>query len=154
MIRVMINLKQEFELEREIESYPQKLQDLSDTLLGLRHEEEPPRFRKTLLTRYGPCIQTIPNVCSLLDALQELSIRRHIAETGKMVVNPYPTEYALLRHLLARCTNFRFPTLQLCHIHLGTLRHLDLIIEFFIPITTHLVIVNEFHRPPRISNFL
>ncbi|KAF9000182.1 hypothetical protein BGZ52_010261, partial [Haplosporangium bisporale] len=36
--------------------------------------------------------------------------------------------------------------MQLSHIYLGAPRLLDLIIEFFIPVTTHLVIVYEF--PP------
>lgn len=60
-----------------------------------------------------------------------------------MVFSLYPTEYALLRHLFARCTNLRFLTLQLSQIHLGTPRLLDLIIKFFIPVTTHLVIVYQ-----------
>ncbi|KAF9308302.1 hypothetical protein BG003_011292, partial [Podila horticola] len=142
--QVMIRLKREFELEREVESYPQKLQDLCNVIMGPQDKEEPPHFQKTLLARYGPCIQTIPNVCNLLEALQDPTIRKHVADTGELVASPYPTEYALLRHLLTRCPKLRIPVLRLSEIHLGTPRLLDLIIEFLIPVTTELVIDYEF----------
>ncbi|KAG0016864.1 hypothetical protein BGZ82_000919, partial [Podila clonocystis] len=149
------NLKHEQELQRELDSYPKKLQDLCDSILGPAvEEEELPHFQKTLLARYGPSIVAIPNVYDLLEAFQSPSTRKQIAETEKrqhrmphiteLKASTDPSEFELLRHLLSRCTNLRFPKVQLFKLHLGTPRLLDLIIEFIIPVTTHLAIDYEF----------
>ncbi|KAG0015607.1 hypothetical protein BGZ81_011598 [Podila clonocystis] len=130
------NVKREQELQRELDSYPKKLQDLCDSILGPAVEEELPHFQKTP------------------EAFQSTSTRKQIAETEKrqhwmphfteLKASPDPSEFELLCHLLSRCTNLRFPKVQLFKFHLGTPRLLDLIIEFIIPVTTHLAIDYEF----------
>ncbi|KAG0330738.1 hypothetical protein BG000_011542 [Podila horticola] len=148
------NAKREQELQRELDSYPRKLQDLCDSILGPVVEEEIPHLQKSLLARYGPSIHAIPNVYDLLEAFQSPSTRKQIADTEKrqhrmlhiteLEAGSDPSEFELLRHLFSRCTNLRFPKVQLFKFHLGTPRLLDLIIEFIIPVTTHLAIDYEF----------
>ncbi|KAG0088011.1 hypothetical protein BGZ93_006705 [Podila epicladia] len=88
--------------------------------------------RSTTLARYGHCIRRIPNVCTLLQYLQDPD-RCHDGEVCQ-------TSYQLASHFLEQCPNLRFHHVDICQYHIDSDDLFFLMKKHIIPVTQHLSI--------------
>lgn len=86
--------------------------------------------RSTILSRYGHCIRRIPNVCTLLQYLQD-SDECHDGELSQ-------TSYKLASHFLDQCPNLRFHHVDICQYHIDSDELFSLMKKHIIPATQHL----------------
>lgn len=111
----------------------EKRADNSDT--G-QHEGRP----LSLLSRYGGCIRTIPEVEDLLSYLEVTRVSTDSLEAPLQMSREDPEALELLVSFLSRCTNLRQPRVELNEDHFEDLVMLQVLATYIVPATVHLVI--------------
>lgn len=88
--------------------------------------------RSTTLSRYGPCVRDVPNVCTLLQYLQLPEECSHGVRSE--------ISYELTSHFLDQCPNLRIHHVDICQYHIDSDELFFLMTKYIIPVTQHLSI--------------
>ncbi|KAI9233602.1 MAG: hypothetical protein BYD32DRAFT_439939 [Podila humilis] len=90
-------------------------------------------LRFTTLSRYGSCVRSVPNVCTLLQYLQ-------LPEECSHGVGREKISYELASHFLDQCPNLRFHHVDVCQYHIDSDELFLLMTKHIVPATQHLSI--------------